>query len=450
MILLFFSTQSFYKPEYRPPGPVARALKVAPETEIFWAPRVVGLLNGFFGIVEQEQLTNCDERGFGIGGSCDGFGSLTPPSDVANRAQYLDELSILLTGGRLSPGKKTQILDAVAGQTDDTRAYEYVLELILTTPEYHSYANIDPFAGPPPQPAPKGPAGDDYKVVIHLMLFGGCDSFNVLVPRNTIKCAKLRNEYDFVRGEVGTKDSIFSTQTVPLEGDANLMGQPCSDFGVHYNLTFLGQMYNDSELAFLANVGILDNPVTKQDFRFKTRTPLFSHNSMTDAVNKLDPFNTNVGTGTLGRMADVLDEAGFQTGRTAVSSTPEALSGDSFEGSAIVAIDEDGVKRFIDPGLTNFETVYRLLNGNGTNAEQSGLYGNTWSSILQTSFQQTEELYAILTDPAYEPTTSFSRTGISRRMKLISQLINARVQRKVDRDFLYVYIQLEVAVSSIH
>lgn len=361
----------------------------APEAEVMWAGRVVNLLNGFFGIIEQENLADCDKRGFGLSGACSGFGSLTQPSNIADRMQYLDELSILLTGGRLSQGKKTEILDAVNGQTD-TRAYELALELILTTPEYHSYSNIDPFASEPPEPAPKGEPGSDYKVVIQIMLFGGCDSFNVLVPRNTINCATLRNEYDFVRGEIGTKDSIFSSEVIPLDGDA--AGQPCTDFGIHDKLPFLGEMYNASELLFLANTGILDTPVTKEDFRFLTRTPLFSHNSMTEAVNVLDPFNSNVGTGALGRMADVLDEAGFLTGRTSIASTPEGLAGDSFEGSQIVALSADGVKRFIEPGLANFDEVLRLLNGNGTSAEQSGLYGSVWSSILQTSIQQTEEL----------------------------------------------------------
>lgn len=43
------------------------------------------------------------------------------------------------------------------------------------------------------------------------------------VPRNTENCARLRNEYDFVRGLIGTKDSILATQTLPLVSMSFLM-----------------------------------------------------------------------------------------------------------------------------------------------------------------------------------------------------------------------------------
>lgn len=397
--------------------------------------QVVGLLNGLYGIIEQGRLLNCDRRGFGPSGGCSTGGSLAfEPEDYENRTKIISDLSLLLTSGRLVEEKQVAILDALSSEPNATKAYELALQLIVTTPEFHSTSNVDPYADIDPSSEPQGEPKSDYKAVIHIMLFGGCDSFNVLVPRNTISCGRLRNEYDTVRGPIGTKDSILNTQILPLEGEAT--GQPCSDFGVHDKLPILAELYNNEELLFLANTGVLNAPSTKQDFRFKAVTPLFSHNSMTEEVNKLDPFNSNVGTGALGRMADALDAAGFLTGRTSIAANPENLAGSSSTGSPIVTIDQDGVKLFIEPDLTDADETIALLNGNGTAADQSGLYGTVWSSFLQTSLEQTEKLHAILTNPENEPQTEFSRSGTSRRMKLIAQLIKTRVERGVDRDFL--------------
>jgi len=157
---------------------------------------------------------------------------------------------------------------------------------------------------------------------------------------------------------------------------------------------------------------------------------------MTEEVSALDPFNENVGTGALGRMADALDATGFLTGRTSIASGPEGLAGSSSSGSPIIAIDEDGVKEFIDPDVAGSDETISALLGKDGMTNQTGLYGTVWSNILHTSLDQTEKLYAILTDPANEPVNPFSSTGISRRMKLIAQLIKARVDRGVDRDFL--------------
>jgi len=340
------------------------------------------------------------------------------------------DLSLLLTGGRLADQKRIAIVEALNNVPNDNSAFELALQLILTTPEFHSTSLADPQAKPAPDLPPKGEPKSEYKAVIHLMLTGGCDSFNLLVPRNTLGCSRLRNEYDTVRGSIGTKDSILNTQLLPLEGGA--VGQPCNDFGVHDGLPILQELYNTQDLLFLANTGVLTAPVTKEDFRFKTKTQLFAHNSMQEEVSNLDPLEQNVGTGSLGRMADALEAAGFQTGRTSISANPDNLAGSSISGSPIVTLDDDGVKLLNRPALTNIDETIARLNGNGGSLDQSGLYGTVWSSILKNSIEQTDLLYDILLNN--QPETTFTNN----RFKIISQLINTRVERGVDRDFFFV------------
>ena len=139
-----------------------------------------------------------------------------------------------------------------------------------------------------------------------------------------------------------------------------------------------------------------------------------------------------MGTGSLGRMADALETAGFQTGRTSISSNPDNLAGSSIAGSPIVTLDDDGVKLLNRPALTNVDETIARLNGNGDSLDQSGLYGTVWSSILKNSIEQTDLLYEILLNNQRE--TTFTNN----RFKIISQLINTRVERGVDRDFFFV------------
>lgn len=142
--------------------------------------QVVGILNGLYGIIEQDRLSDCDKRGFFPGGDCFSDGILSyEPSDLSNREAIVDELSLRLTSGRLEQDKQVAIVDAVSSESDAMKAYELALQLLLTTPEYHSTSYIDPFAEETEATMPEGTPRSDYKAVIHLMLFGGY----VPVPR---------------------------------------------------------------------------------------------------------------------------------------------------------------------------------------------------------------------------------------------------------------------------
>ena len=57
----------------------------------------------------------------------------------------------------------------------------------------------------------------------------------------------------------------------------NTSSQQCEVFGLHPKLPVLRDLYNDKDLLFVAGVGVLSEPVTKDDFIAKTRTILFAH-----------------------------------------------------------------------------------------------------------------------------------------------------------------------------
>lgn len=390
------------------------------------AGKIVGFLNGIFGLVKHG-LLSCEE-GFGyFGNKCEtspSSGALTYSSITTDRAQIVRELTTILTSGRMSDSKQNTIIQAINRETDDNLAFQLAVQLIVTSPEFHATNTLNQQASAPTTGSSQNPGRpeDGYKAVIHLTLLGGLDSFNMLVPNTG--CG-IRDQYNSVRGEIRMQDANL----LPLDGPVT--GQPaCSQFSVHEGLSVLRDLYNDGDALFVANMGVLTEPVTKSNYKFKTLTQLFAHNAMQEELHELDPRNLAVGTGTLGRMSDALEADGFRTGKVAVEATPSNLASSGSSSTPLLQLDEDGVSPFDSP--TSATEVIEMLNSGGG----SGVFGNLWSDILNTSLTSSEDLLNVL---ASNPPAAAFNTGtkLGRRAQLIAQMIAARKARGVDRDHFY-------------
>ena len=111
------SVFSYFLPEFAPDGPVQRRGLVAPEAQIATAPYLIGYLNGVYGIIERG-LSGCssvDHAGaFGAHRSwsdCRDDESIAEasegrlhfkPQQPSNPGKVVEELAVLLTGGRMS------------------------------------------------------------------------------------------------------------------------------------------------------------------------------------------------------------------------------------------------------------------------------------------------------------------------------------------------------------
>jgi uncharacterized protein (DUF1501 family) len=395
----------------------------------------VGILNGIFALIQMNSLSGCD-NGFGI--ACreeftDEGGLRFQPTRPSDRMATLRELSLLLTSERLSEKKLEDIFKATEAETSDEMAWKRGLQLMVTSPEFHSTNILDsiPQARTKNTKTTQSDALDSsYKAVIHLVLRGGCDSFNMLVPHPS--CNDLSASYKTERGSIALPDDGI----VEIAGDTS--GQPCSRFGLHRELGLLKQLYDDGDLLFLANVGVLTKPVDRNNYLDETVTAVFAHNAMQEEVDKLDPFNAARGTGTLGRIADKVFSKGYRIGRTTVESSTKNLAGKSSTPPPVFTLDENGVVPLADVDLSSpvaNEIIGVLNDQQGGN--RSGVFGELWSSLLQRSQNQTEQTYYLL--QSNTPTSAtFSQSALGKRFKLISQLIALRKERGVDRDFFFV------------
>ena len=146
---------------------------------------------------------------------------------------------------------------------------------------------------------------NDYKALICLSLSGGNDSFNMLVPTTSDEFSS----YTESRSNVALERGVLQD----LSGSTN--GRT---FALHPNLSNLRRLYDEQQLAFVANVGTLIEPFTVDDFFARSKQMplgLLSHSDqlqqwqtaiphersaegwgarMTELINDMNPgLNTN-------------------------------------------------------------------------------------------------------------------------------------------------------------
>jgi len=281
---------SFYLPEYAPDNRPGDASLVSPESQIMEMPKTIGLINGMFSLIKYG-LSNC-HGGFGsnqktcaegnfVGATA--YLSFSRPFDSNNEAtaddyaqRTVNELATLLTSGRLSAANRGVIKDSFLMKMSDPNggtdaAMRLAQQLIMTTPEFHTTNTVEFSGANRASPQTPEPSGANYKAIVYVMFAGGADSYNMLVPHTCTGNKDVYAEYALVREEIALKKESLRV----LKGTTT--NQICETFGVHPKLEAVQQMYNDGDLLFFTNTGVLTKETDKQNYWRDTVTQLFAH-----------------------------------------------------------------------------------------------------------------------------------------------------------------------------
>jgi len=442
------SVFSFFHPEYAPQGPVSAASLVAPEAQLYLTPQIIGLLNGVFSMVK-----------YGLSECYGGFGNKTPrkckqfkegdygkalgelkfsPSS-SNPNDIVDELSTLLTAGRLSAESRQIIEDAYIHSSDDGAGLRLAQQLILTTAEFHTTNLVQRSHEPrgdttaPSQAPIVSEHSDSYKAIIFLMLQGGCDSYNMLVPHS--ECVVDSHEKDMYQEYLDVRGNVAIPKAPDLVIEANNSLQVCRKFFLHPNLSFLKILYDERDMLFLANTGILTEPVTKDDWKYKTQSMLFAHNFQQRNVQQVDPLNKSWNTGVLGRMTDVLTRNGYTAGSTSISNEAHVLVGTNGLSPAINFLDEDGADPF-NQNPSSDDMMSTIKDLNNATVPTSGLFAETWSEKLYASIKQNKALNTALQSSSI--TETFPSTKLGKQLEMVSRMIEVHEERNKNRDVFFV------------
>lgn len=438
------SVFSFFLPEFKPDGTtkVGQATLVAPEALALDEPKSIGLLNGMFSMVKYG-LNNCRGGFNDWWGSCHENNDFTysyarlghedpwvQPETAATHAKVVvDEIALILTAGRLSPTSTDIIANAYSTKLiaeGHEAALRLALQLIVTTPEFHTNQIAIPSGQARPEPALPTASGVPYKAVVMVLHAGGADSFNMLVP-HTCSAKDMYQEYKDVRLEV----ALAKEALIPLNDVSN---QICEKFGVHPRFSKVAEMFNAAELSWFVNTGQLDQETTKYDYWKDTKTQLFAHNHMQQAAQRVDPYMEALGTGVLGRMRDSAKMQGRNVGAFSIDWSASATSGKPGVNTSPIILSRSGVRKFNeDPSTDDMTLTIKELNQDVT--KESGAFSDGWADHMSMAMSDNERMYNTLATKT--TATTFPNEHLAQQLKTIAMMIDSRTERAVDGDVFF-------------
>lgn len=176
----------------------------------------------------------------------------------------------------------------------------------------------------------------DYKALVCVFLFGGNDSFNMVLPTDTASWAAYRSTRNQAPDPIallapGTAADPAAAAGTPARLGGVLPIAPTDaqgrSFALHPLLGSLQGLFDTQRrLAIVPNVGPLVTPTTKAQYGMASHPKpprLFSHNDQQNAWQALAPEGAKEGWG--GRIGDLLESGNSQPVFTAVSAAGNAV-----------------------------------------------------------------------------------------------------------------------------
>jgi len=237
----------------------------------------------------------------------------------------------------------------------------------------------------------------------------------------------LYDEYMQVRTDVALLPQQLHTVTTP--------GQACSDFGIHSELSFIKELYDQKQAAFVSNVGALVEPLTKTQFKkggASRCVGLFSHSDQQQAAQTLKCQVSGASPkGAGGRLADALATGSQKYRTTSFTVAGTATWSQGFDTRAEVIDQRDGSVR-----LREYQQLQTIIS-NITSVKHGNVYCDEYSKVLEEAVQSSEDLGTLL-DTVELKTEFEAGSSLSRQLKQVARLIAAREERKAERDFFFV------------
>lgn len=157
-------------------------------------------------------------------------------------------------------------------------------------------------------------SGDDYKCIVCVFLFGAADAHNMLVPYGPTN--PNRALYNVARARAVRLENIELESTLlsggPGTSPKDIPGAPAYEWALHPSLEGMHQEWNNSSLAIVRHVGVLNRPTTKFEYinnpdGLYVPDSLFSHNSQVLTWQAALPFKALQTTGWFGRTSSLID-----------------------------------------------------------------------------------------------------------------------------------------------
>jgi len=421
----FSSVFSFFLPNFQPPNSrIGDATLLSPESITLSIPKIIGILNGMISLISNG-LTSVS-GGFGWEGetiSPTGYLSLNSGlTTFGNISSVVDEIATLFTAGRLSSFARKNISASVNSYSASTTMKTQLAQvLVASSSEFHTTSLVRTAGSSRSSFSFPSTTKNSYKAVIYVMFTGGADSFNLLAPYSCSKGTDLYAQYTSIRQQV----ALPKSRLLPISAQKQI----CETFGIHANLPTVYNLYKQGDLAFLANVGVMDSNLNKTNYQALTTTQLYSHSAMQYAVQRIDPAGKRSKTGVIGRMSDMMRRYGLNVGSFYVDDYSVALAGDD--------VDPLGVSQSGFANLaTTKSTKEAVLGIHPYTFADSGYFADVWSNSISESIRISDVLSTIMSNVYLK--NSFPTSDIGSRFETVAKLISTRSQRGSNFDSFFI------------
>jgi uncharacterized protein (DUF1501 family) len=263
-------------------------------------------------------------------------------------------------------------------------------------------------------------SGPDYRALVCVFLFGGNDSNNTIIPMDDTNY----QAYQSIRGSL----ALSAADLTPT-----VMSNTGAPYAFHGKLTELASMFSSKELAVVANVGSLVQPLTRAQYQSaQAAIPLnlFSHSDQQLA------WQTSIAqghspTGWAGRAADYIASQNINS-----TSFPTffSVAGNSLEGNGVstqpVALAPGQSMNLVGPaaGITAINTL--LTTNSGMSLAQAA------NDTLSHSISDAAALSAALAKSTTLKTT-FPTTSIGQQLQQVAQIIQVQSYLGIRRQIFF-------------
>jgi len=270
----------------------------------------------------------------------------------------------------------------------------------------------------------------DYKALVCVFLFGGNDSYNMVVPRSNAEY----NIYAASRQNLAVPQQDLLPIN-PLSGET-------VQFGLHPSMPGIQGLFETGSAALINNAGPLVEPTTKSEYlagSVSLPPQLFSHNDQQDQWHSLKGATVSK-TGWGGRIADLI--------RTNVVGQQLATNVSLFGSSLFQSADETVAyvmgnngplpfPGFDDPNPDPLIIEQRLAFERIAGASYSTIYERGFAEV-QLRAVATADLVTNALDNAPVLNTAFPSSQLGIELETVARMIGARNDLAMERQIFFV------------
>jgi uncharacterized protein (DUF1501 family) len=266
----------------------------------------------------------------------------------------------------------------------------------------------------------------DYKALVCVFLFGGNDSWSMLVPRSAAEYSAY----------------AASRRNLAIARDALLPVAPGAggDFGMHPSMAGLAGLFESGRCAAVANVGPLIQPLTREQYVARSALippQLFSHNDQQTQWHTLRGRMTSR-TGWAGRVADAL--AGQSYGQQIPTNV--SLSGTTVFQAGRTAVPyvmgESGPQAFKAFGGTSAQVARRNAFERLLAEDHASLYEREYAAVHERAVSQAGVASAALASAPALTTPFPANSSLATQLRTVARMIAVRQQLGMSRQIFFV------------